>query len=86
MRLVISMLLVCMVTCAGNAQDPLTYTYSFTEALKQHGLEFFKPVENWLHVAGPREDGYLDYDLVLENDINDFEVRYRIWGIALPFV
>ena len=78
----IGITLVCAggLACLAMAQEPLTYTYSFTETLKQHGLEFYQPVENWLHVAGHREDGYLDYDLVLENDINDFEVRYRIRG------
>jgi hypothetical protein len=56
----------------------IIYTASFTRLLHDAGIEYAAPAESWLHVTIPPEDDYMDYDLVVENDRNDFEVRYRI--------
>jgi hypothetical protein len=56
----------------------ITYTAAFTQTLSEGGIEYAEEVEEWLHVTIPPEHEYMDYDLVLQNDINDFEVRYRI--------
>jgi hypothetical protein len=54
----------------------IIYTASFTRLLHDAGVEYAAPAESWLHVTIPPEDDYMDYDLVVENDRNDFEVRY----------
>lgn len=41
-------------------------------------MEYLESVEQWLHVVPDDRDQFMKYDLVLENDRNDFEVRYRI--------
>ena len=67
---------------AASAQ--IIHTASFTRALEAAGIGYAEPAEQWLHVTLPPEDGYMDYDLVLENDRNNFEVRYRIQHRAGP--
>ena len=56
----------------------IVYTMSFTEALQAQNLEYYEPVEQWLHVAGERHDQFMTYDLILENDRNDLEIRFRL--------
>ena len=58
--------------------NPIQYTASFTKTINKYGLEVYEPVEQWLHVYPLEKDDFMKYDLVLQNDINDFEVRYRI--------
>lgn len=56
----------------------IIYTAAFTRALEQAEIEYAEPVEQWLHVTlSPRHE-FMEYDLVLQNDRNDFEVRYCI--------
>jgi len=62
----------------------ITYTAAFTKTLYEAGIEYAAPTEQWLHVVLPPEDDYMDYNLVLENDRNDFEVRYRIQQHTRP--
>ena len=71
------------IACAGHitAQE-LVYTRAFTDALEAQGLDYYEPVETWLHVTKHREDHFMDYTVILENDINDYEVRYRLRGRA----
>lgn len=61
---------------AASAQ--ITYTVAFTQTLEKAGIGYAEPVEQWLHVTLPPEDEFMDYDLVLQNDRNDLEFRYRI--------
>ncbi len=56
----------------------IKYTASFTRSLEKAGISYIAPLEQWLHVAAPPDHEYMQYDLVLQNDRNDFEVRYRI--------
>ncbi|MDX1479626.1 MAG: hypothetical protein R3301_18065 [Saprospiraceae bacterium] len=63
---------------AGVVQAQITYTRSFTKKLAGAQLSYHTPVESWLHVVPLRSDAFMDYDLVLQNDRNDYEVRYRI--------
>jgi hypothetical protein len=56
----------------------LVYTASFTRKIEKAGIDLYKPVEQWLHVYPLDKDSFMTYDLVLQNDINDFEVRYRL--------
>ena len=58
--------------------EPLIYTSKFTRLLKKAELEFFKPVEVWLRIKPVQRDRHMRYDLILHNEVNDFEVRYRI--------
>jgi hypothetical protein len=61
---------------AGICQ--VTYTTEFTKLLEKEGIEYAEPTEQWLHVTIPPEHEYMRYDLVLQNDRNDYEVRYDI--------
>lgn len=56
----------------------ITYTVAFTQALEKAGISYAEPVEQWLHVTLPPEHEFMKYDLVLQNDRNDLEFRYRI--------
>ena len=56
----------------------ITFTKSFTKKLDRASLEYYETVEEWLHVTPLESDAYMQYDLVLQNDRNDFEVRYRV--------
>jgi hypothetical protein len=56
----------------------ITHTASFTRLLTNAGIEYLEPLEQWLHVTLPPLHDYMTYDLVLENDRNDFEVRYFV--------
>lgn len=56
----------------------VTYTSEFTKLLEKEGIEYAEPTEQWLHVTIPPEHEYMRYDLVLQNDRNDYEVRYDI--------
>jgi hypothetical protein len=60
------------------ALGQVVYTAHFTKKLRQAGVEYAAPTEQWLHVVNPPQDEYMDYDLVLVNDRNDLEIRYRI--------
>ena len=62
----------------GCQTDPITYTASFTKTIERLGIEIYEPVEEWLHVHPLDKDDFMKYDLVLQNDVNDFEARYRI--------
>ena len=68
-----------LLLCFGSvgAWTQIIYTASFTHALRQAGIEYAEPVEQWLHVTIPPDDEFMEYDLVLQNDRNDFEVRYH---------
>ena len=63
---------------AQNMDDPIVYTASFTKKIEKIHLDVYEPVESWLHVYPMSRDSFMRYDLVLQNDRNDFEVRYRI--------
>jgi len=65
----------CVIT---DAIGQIVYTSSFTRKIDKAGIELYTPVEEWLHVYPLDRDSFMSYDLVLQNDINDFEVRYRI--------
>ena len=61
-----------------SAKGQIIYTDGFTELLKEAHFDFFEPVEQWLHVTPKVKDQYMAYDLVLQNDRNDLELRYDI--------
>lgn len=73
-RLWLSVVAILFVQVAGYNQ--ITYTAAFTRLLEKAGMEYAEPAEQWMHVTVPPIDDYMDYDLVLENDKGDFEVRY----------
>lgn len=60
-----------------GAQNPIIYTRSFTNLLEKYHIDFYAPVERWLHASHVQQDHFMDYDLILE-DGNDIEVRIRI--------
>ena len=62
----------------GAVSGQVTYTKAFTHLLEKEGIEYAEPTEQWLHVTIPPEHEFMKYDLVLQNDRNDFEVRYDI--------
>lgn len=61
-----------------SAAGQLVYTAEFTRALHRAGISYAQPAEQWLHVVLPPRHEFMVYDLVLQNDRNDFEVRYCI--------
>jgi hypothetical protein len=68
-----------LIPCFALAQDtPITFTKSFTRKMEKAQIAFFEPVELWLHVVPMRSDGFMRYDLVLQNDRNTFEMRIRV--------
>lgn len=56
----------------------IIYTSAFTKTLEKAGISYIEPLEQWLHVTIPPGHDYMEYDLVLQNDRNDFEVRYHV--------
>lgn len=60
----------------ASGYGQITYTAAFTRLLEKSGMEYAEPAEQWMHVTVPPVDGYMDYDLVVENDREDFEIRY----------
>lgn len=78
MLLQISLSLMCVLLSGPLVQSQITYTKQFTHKLQKAGIEYAEPVEQWLHVILPPEDGLMDYDLVLQDDRNTIEYRYRI--------
>jgi hypothetical protein len=60
------------------ARGQIVYTADFTNILERSGINYYEPVEQWLHVTVPPRHAFMEYDLVLQNDRNDFEVRYDI--------
>ena len=55
-------LIISIILCSSLnliAQEAITYTKSFTNKLQRNGIDFFQPVERWLHVAHIREDDYI---------------------------
>ena len=71
--------LLCLsVAISGLKAQQITYTAAFTQKIEKLGIEMYEPVESLLHVYPLEEDDFMAYDLVLQNDINDFEVRFRI--------
>lgn len=69
---------VCFWMMSDFASGQIIYTANFTRDLKKAGLEYAEPTEQWLHVTIPPNHEFMEYDLVLQNDRNDFEVRYSI--------
>ena len=72
----LSLLTSCLLGLPGS-QAQIIYTAGFTRLLQEAEISYAMPVENYLHVIMPPEDGFMAYALVLENDRGDFEVRYR---------
>jgi hypothetical protein len=58
----------------------IIYTSTFTKTLETAGITYIEPLEQWLHVTIPPDHDYMRYDLVLQNDRNDFEVRYHVYS------
>jgi hypothetical protein len=75
-----------LILTTGYSQ--VIHTAAFTKTLTAAGLEYVEPVEQWLHVTMPPAHDFMDYDLVLQDDRNEFEVRYRIHdaGTDMPEV
>ncbi len=61
----------------GQVDDPMIYTRSFTNKLRQHRIDFYQPVERWLHIADTQEDEYMEYDAVLHDEA-ELEIRIRL--------
>ena len=77
------LLYMCLIGTANcvfgqTAPNEIVYTASFTKKIEKAHIDIYEPVESWLHVYPLDKDEYMHYDLVLQNDRNDFEVRYRI--------
>lgn len=59
-------------------QSEIVHTRSFTKKLQRASLEYLEPVEQYLHVVPLQRDEFMQYDLVLEDDRGEFEMRFRI--------
>ena len=75
--LVILILLTFCGVLISQTDSDIIYTRSFTNKLRHHQIDFFQPVERWLHISNLREDEYMSYDAVL-HDESDLEIRIRI--------
>jgi len=56
----------------------IQYTKSFTDKLNKANLLFYKPADTWFHLIPMEEDDFFEYDLVIESDDGDIEMRYMI--------
>lgn len=70
--------LLLMVWVSNALPAQIVHTARVTLLSRAAGLEYQEPVEQWLHVVYPPEHEYMRYDLALQNDRNDYEVRLRI--------
>lgn len=69
-----------ILTFAGievGAQNNVVYTKSFTRKLAYHQIDFFQPVERWIHITNIKSDGYMNYDAVLRDE-EGLEIRLNI--------
>jgi hypothetical protein len=69
---------VVILVVVNTLSGQLIYTLDFTRALAKAGIEYAEATEQWLHVVFPPYHVFMDYDLVLQNDRNDYEIRYHI--------
>ena len=69
---------ICVTAMTFPASGQLVFTRDFTEKMHRANLKFVEPVELWLHVYPLDGDAFMRYDLVLQNDRNDFEMRFRL--------
>lgn len=56
--------------------DDLIYTRSFTQKLLHFNIDFFQPIERWLHITPTTEDAYMNYDAVFHDEA-ELEVRVK---------
>jgi len=60
-----------------GAQNNVVYTKSFTRKLAYHQIDFFQPVERWIHITNIKSDDYMNYDAVLRDE-KGLEIRLNI--------
>ncbi len=70
-------IVVFSVLTIGSSQDNMIYTKSFTKKLAYHQIDFFQPVERWIHMTHIRSDDFMDYDAVLRDE-EGLEIRLII--------
>jgi len=58
-------------------QDNMVYTNALTKKLNFHQIDFFQPVERWLHITNITADEFMDYDAVLRDE-QGLEIRLNI--------
>lgn len=69
-------LLTCCSASAAFGQDRLTFTRSFSDKLQQFNLDYYEPVEAWLHPVPQRNSDFGNFDLILESSRQDVEIMY----------
>lgn len=57
-------------------QDQMIYTQSFTNKLNHLQIDFFQPVERWMHISQMKQDEFMEYDAVF-HDEHGLEVRIQ---------
>ena len=61
----------------AKSQNNMIYTKSFTKKLAYHQIDFFQPVERWIHMTNISSDEFMDYDAVLRDE-DGLEIRLSI--------
>ncbi len=59
------------------SQEDMIYTKGFTHKLAHHQIDFFQPVERWLHITDVTSDEFMEYDAVLRDE-SGLEIRVNI--------
>lgn len=77
MKAFLTIVVVILFYCIGDAQEDMIYTNALTKKLRFHQIDFFQPVERWLHITNITDDEFMDYDAVLRDE-QGLEVRLNI--------
>ena len=67
----------------------LQYTQRFTNLLKRCDASFIMPIEGWYKIKLLRKSQARKYDLVLESEEHDFEIRFKLnpnYALTAPHV
>ena len=62
---------------SGICQQPIRFTASFTQLVDEHHLMFDLPESSWYKVTSRQADALAGYDLILESQLENMEIRYR---------
>ena len=76
-KTILTLILFISICMESEAQDDMIYNKSITKTLAYHQIDFFQPVERWIHITNIRSDEYMDYDAVLRDE-EGLEIRLNI--------
>ena len=59
-----------------TGQDRIIFTTSFSDKLDKFNLDYYEPVEGWLHPIPQQNDEYGKFDLILSSSKGDVDIMY----------